>query len=451
MEFKTAKLSNGLKVIMNRNTKQTTVTIAILINVGSNWETPDINGIAHFLEHMFFKGTKNRPNQRELALELNHYGAESNAFTTREMTCYHIKVNSDHLLEIIDILGDVMTNSLYRQKDIDMEKSVVNNELKQRMSNPDYMISTKFSQDFFDGLPIAKPVAGSASNISQIKRDHLMAFLRKFYRPENIVISIAGNFESYPSLKQHLEKGFSSAFHRHFKGSNEKTFTQTVANLEKYQTEWINVMNLVPYSFKQTKINHHISRNDIEHTFVVIGFQGFKYLDDQKYKSQFLSMILGGGMASRLFENVRSKHGLVYSISSSHIAYDYTGVFAINYSCNHSRKIQMSVLDLIKEEIEKMKNQHITEKEYQTVLDNLQNKSKMNLENTYETCLHYGVQYLKKTPKIKNYQQLVNQYKKISIEDLHQHANMIFDWSKCMISTLSPNKIEDKFYEKLVK
>jgi hypothetical protein len=119
--------------------------------------------------------------------------------------------------------------------------------------------------------------------VREIKRDHLMAFLRKFYRPENIVISIAGNFESYPSLKQHLEKGFSSAFHRHFKGSNEKTFTQTVANLEKYQTEWINVMNLVPYSFKQTKINHHISRNDIEHTFVVIGFQGFKYLDDQKF------------------------------------------------------------------------------------------------------------------------------------------------------------------------
>jgi predicted Zn-dependent peptidase len=211
-------------------------------------------------------------------------------------------------------------------------------------------------------------------------------------------------------------------------------------------------MNLIPYSFTQipSKINRHVPRNDIEHTFVIIGFPGFKYLDDQKYKSSFLSMILGGGMSSRLFENIRSNHGLVYSINSGHTAYDYTGVFTINYSCNHSNKTQMSVLELIKSEIEKMKNESVSEKEYQTVLDNLQNKSTMNLENTFETCLHYGIQYLKNSPKIRNYQQLVNKFKKISIKDLQEHAHTTFDWTKCMITTLSPNKLDHKFYEKLV-
>ena len=448
MDFKTVQLSNGLKVIMNKNSKQTTVTIAVLVNVGSNWETPDINGIAHFLEHLFFKGTHKRPSQRDIALEFNAYGAESNAFTNREMTCYHINVNSDHLDKIIDILSDVMTNSLYRQKDIDMERKVVNNELKQRMSSPDYMISTKFNQDYFDNLPISKPVAGMASIINKIKREHFMTFLSKFYRPDNIVISVSGNFNSYSNLQKNLEKGFSSSFHRQFKDINEKT----LANLELYQKEWINTMNLIPYSFKQipNKINRHIPRDDIEHTFVIIGFPGFKYLDDQKYKSAFLSMILGGGMSSRLFDNIRSKHGLVYSINSSHLAYNYTGVFTINYSCNHSSKIQMSILELIKNEIEKIKNEYVTEKEYQTVLDNLQNKSKMKLENNYETCLHYGIQYLSNSPKILNYNQLFNKFKRIKIQDLKDHANLTFDWSKCMITTLSPNKIDHKFYEDLV-
>ena len=136
--IKTLTLSNGLKVIMNKNNNQPTTTIAVMVNIGSNWETKELNGISHFVEHLFFKGSKKYPTQRDLSLELEKYGAISNAFTTREMTCYHIKVNSDHLNPIIDILSDVINNSLYRSKDIMMEKNVIINEIHQRRSNSGY-------------------------------------------------------------------------------------------------------------------------------------------------------------------------------------------------------------------------------------------------------------------------------------------------------------------------
>ena len=182
MDFAIRTLSNGLRVIMNKNNKQPTVTIAVIVNIGSNWETKQLNGISHFVEHLFFKGSSKYPNQRELSLELEKYGAISNAFTTREITCYHIKVNSDHLHPIIDILSEVLMNSLYRSKDIEMEKNVVINEIHQRRSNPSYLLNSEIYASFFEGLPIAKPVTGYPENIKQITRANIIGFINEYYK-----------------------------------------------------------------------------------------------------------------------------------------------------------------------------------------------------------------------------------------------------------------------------
>ena len=164
-------------------------------------------------------------------------------------------------------------------------------------------------------------------------------------------------------------------------------------------------------------------------------------------------------MSSRLFENIRNKHGLVYSISSSHTAHDFNGVFTIQYSCNHNIKTQIEILKLIKKELDLLKNELITEKEYLTTLEKLKNQVKMAQEDTYENCLHYGIQFLKnqnlkqikekENIEVKNYQEIFKEYKKITKEDLKNHANKIFkfDSKHFLITTLSPVKVKEKVYE----
>jgi predicted Zn-dependent peptidase len=451
MDFTVRTLSNGLRVIMNKNNNQPTVTIAVIVNIGSNWETKELNGISHFVEHLFFNGSKKYPTQRGLSLELEKYGAISNAFTTREMTCYHIKVNSDHLHPIIDILGEVLANSLYRSKDIEMEKNVVINEIHQRRSNPSYLLNSEIYASFFKGLPIAKPVTGYPENIKQITRSNIIGFINEYYKPENMVISVAGNFRSYNSLCDILENRFSNVSPSIKKS---KTKTKTMNSLEKYHNEWSNVLKLVKnittVKFKQ--INHHIEPTSAqEHTFVSIVFEGLKYNDMDKYKYDFISNILGSGMSSRLFDTIRNKHGLVYNISSSHNSSDYTGIFTINYSCNHDKNIQIKILKLIMGEINMMITEKISQLEYKTCLDKMENSIKMSQEVSYDNCIYYGTQLLKKEGKIMSYKQMVGEYKKISIDDLLDYSRQLFNLSHFLVVTLSPTKIKEEVYQQIFR
>jgi predicted Zn-dependent peptidase len=449
MEYHTTKLKNDLRVVMNRNPSQTTATISLFVNVGSFSETPDINGISHFIEHLFFKGTKKRPSQRDLALELEKYGAESNAFTARELTCYHIKVNCIHLPEIIEILGDVMANSLYREEDIDMEKKVVINEIHQRNSNQNYFISKSMYLNFFKGLPISKSVAGNPENINKINRSVILAFLYKFYRPENMVISVAGNFKSYDTLINLLDKYFGNKYHKNYI-NNSIIFKKTLEKLDNYKKQWDNVINLIKPTFKQKNIVYHITpKIQSEHAFIMMGFSGLQFNDEDKYKASFLAKILGGGMSSRLFEKVRTKYGLVYNIKANHTPHTNCGLFTIEYSCNHALNIQIKILELIKKEIDLLKNEPISKLEYENTISNFENQIKMLQEDTYENSLHYGIQFLQGKKNIKTYKEIVQEYKKITILDLQQFANQLFDWNKFLVISYSPIKVFIENYQKI--
>jgi predicted Zn-dependent peptidase len=451
-DYKVSKLSNGLRIIMSHQPHLSTAAIAIFINSGSNWETKELNGIAHFLEHLFFKGTKKRPSNLILSQEWVQYGADLNAYTDQEETCYHAKVNSDHLEKIIEMFGDIISNSLYRQSDIDKERLVVINEIKQRSSLPKNKVHKLFYEKFFKSLPIAKPVIGNEENILAMKRDDILAYLYQYYRPENIVISVAGNFKSYDNLKNILENNFSKSFHNHYKSSGHR-FSKSLDELINYKTEWGNALNLININKTHDIINYHKESNkgDFEHTFVLIGFPGVKYRDNDKYKASFLSMILGNDQNSRLYQTIREKYGLVYSVSSFNSYHDYNGVFKISYSCKHDKKDQLTILNLIKKEINLLKNNFITQKEYQTTLDMLQNDIKMGLDDTYSICFNYGSQLLKYENKkdIKTSQEIVDEYKKITINDLKDFAFKLFDFNKMMICTLSPNKLDENIYKKI--
>jgi len=450
-QYKVTKLKNGIPVIMTRNPNQTTVTIAIFVKTGSNWETLELNGIAHFLEHLFFKGTEKRPSQTELSKELENYGAQSNAFTSHEMTCYHIRVNSDYYLKIIEILGDIMTNSLYRPNDIEIEKKVVINELKQRYSNPVYQLANEFYGKFFKGHPIAKSVVGKPYLIKKFDRFKVMAFLYMHYQPKNLVISVSGNFSSYATLEKHLELNLGSNFHTRWK-SDSTFFKREYEKLGLYQSQWKRILALMSnqqnFSSVSKKINYHISKKSLEHTFVVMGFPGVSFNDPAKYHLQLLSHVLGVGMSSRLFDKIRSQEGLVYSIKAYHQAHDYNGVFAIQYSCNHTPKHQIKILKLIKKELDLLQTTLIDQEEYEKILNKFISRVRMAQENSYENCFHYGVQ-LTKGNDIKTYSDLIDIYQDISREDLQAAAATYFDYNKILIQTISPVKVFAENYQKI--
>ncbi len=452
MDFKTTKLNNGMKVIMSRNPNITTATIMVYVNVGLNWEPDNINGIAHFVEHMFFKGTKKRPSQLVIASELAKYGATKNAYTSDEHTCYHIHGVDKHLEEIIEIMGDMITNSLYRTKDIEIEKDVVINEIHQRKEGA--KSNHLFYQNFFKGLPLSRDIAGHDNNIRQLNRSMVLAFLNKFYTPDNMVISVAGNFPSFNWLKTKLKKHFDSDFHNHYK-DDSTIFKKTIADITEYKKQWEPILKLAPTpsvnNFDIHQINrHYLPDNKSPHTYVKIGFIGIKYNDIEKRKAHILSDILGGGMESRLFQDVRNKHGLVYRIRSDIEEYDFNGIVNISYSCNHDIKTQRKILELIKKNIEKLKNEPVTQEEYDNIISCYENENRKSLSDSYQICSHYGFQYLKKDKSdIYTLPQIIEQYKSITIEDLQEFAKKLFDWDKFMIMSISPVKISQHEYTNL--
>ena len=227
-----------------------------------------------------------------------------------------------------------------------------------------------------------------------------------------------------------------------------------MTSLEKYHNEWSNVLKLVKNitSVKFKQINHHVEPVSAqEHTFVSIVFEGLKYNNMEKYKYDFISNILGSGMSSRLFDTIRNKHGLVYNISSSHNSSDYTGIFTITYSCNHDKNIQIKILKLIRDEINLMITEKISQLEYKTCLDKMENSIKMSQEDSYDNCIYYGTQLLKNEGKIMSYKQMVDEYKKISIDDLMDYSKQLFNLSHFLVVTLSPTKIKEEVYQQIFR
>ena len=454
MDFHTTTLSNGLQVIMNRHIHQKSVTVMVFINAGSNVETPEVNGIAHFIEHLFFKGTKHRAHQRDIAIEVEKYGGNMNGYTNKDSTCYFIKANSDYTDTIIEILGDMINNSLYRDEDIEMEKNVVINEIQLSNSNQSSIIAKHMYLEFFKGLPISKPIAGYVEIIKKITKFKIFAFLYRFYRPENMVISVSGNFSSYNNLKKTLELNFGNKYHRKYR-LESVYFKRMVESLINYEKRWNNILELVKPVYQQKKILYHITpKISAEHTFIRMCFSGFKYDDELNViKANMLASILGGGMSSRLFEKVRTKQGLVYTINSSHTSYDEVGIFNISYTCNHTIQTQIKILNIIKNEIELLKNQPITQLEYDNYIFGYKNEIEMETEDSYNNAYYYGYQLLKKIKfnnlSIKTDKDILKIIKSIKIEDLQALANELFNWKNFLVVSYSPNKVFIENYENI--
>ena len=333
MSFQNSKLANGINVVTFNMPYVNSVSINIIVKVGSRYESEQESGISHFLEHMAFKGTKNRSAEK-MAEEFDAIGGYFNAYTSREQTVYYSKVLNENFDKAIEILADILQNSLFAQVDIDKELNIITQEIAGVNDNPDDLVYEKFYSLAFQNQAIGRSILGDANNLAKFKKDDFLRFLKNHYTAENIYISVAGTIE-HDKVMNFTEKYFLS-----FPSAS----AQEIASAE--------------YS---GGFNH--TKKTLEQTSIALGFESVPYSNiTEFYYAQILSVILGGGLSSRLFQRIRESLGLAYSVGSFNSSYYDSGIFSIYASTDH--KNVRELLGSLVIEINKIQ-EYISEEELQ--------------------------------------------------------------------------------------
>jgi predicted Zn-dependent peptidase len=351
MQKKTV-LDNGLRIITETMPYLNSATMGIWTDIGSRDETPESNGFSHFIEHMVFKGTKSR-SALEIATSLESLGGTLNAFTGRENTCYYARVLNAHLPLAVEILSDILSNSTFESQHLRMEKRVVIEEIKDVLDTPSDTVHDLFSLATWKKHPLGYSILGTATNIKRIRRDNLLSFFKKNYVTSNTLIAAAGKV-SHAALVKQVSK--------HLK------------------------LNTSKRAKKATSIQPDISparkiySRDINQAHVVLGWKIVKYNHPDRYPLLMLNNIMGGGMSSRLFQIIRERKGLAYSVFSFQDYYKDTGILGAYLGCDGSNV--PAAVNLLVSEVEKIKNGDITDAEFSATKLQISGNLMLGLESS---------------------------------------------------------------------
>lgn len=318
--FKKTYLENGIPVVMEQVKDVRSVALGVWVKVGSRNELSEKNGISHFLEHMFFKGTQKR-SARDIAVDTDSMGGDLNAFTSRESTTFYIKVLDEYFDKGIELLSDIFIHSTFPEEDIEKEKGIIKEEIKMVEDTPDDYIYDLFNQTIWGNDGIGQPILGRRETIKSFIREDLVSHTKKHYGTKGIVISCAGNFET-DRLLDALNHNFSSLR----KGSEPDKELQPLFN---------------------SKIKVH--SKELSEVHLCLGVEGMPQASKDRYVLFILNTILGGGVSSRLFQEIREKRGLAYSVYSYISSYADTGVLAV-YAGTGKKKVSQ-VIELVLKEL----------------------------------------------------------------------------------------------------
>ncbi len=349
------KLDNGLTVLLEPVDSVVSISAGLWVKAGSRHESQDERGYAHFVEHMLFKGTENYTS-KEIAQIVDRVGGQHNAITNREYTCYFINVISDFIEPSVNLLSDMFYRSLFSEEDIEREKNVIIEEIRMYEDAPDELIHDLFMETMLSKHPLGNPILGDTDCIMNANRDSLIDFFNKHYTNENSIFVIAGKFE-VETVKSLIENYFSGDL------GNKNSKCASIAAPAILEREY----------------NRHVDK-DLEQVHFCLGTKKKKKDDDDRWTLFTLSTILGGSMSSRLFQNIREKEGLCYSIYSFHSSYTDSGVFGIY--CGTSPENYSRVLDLIVKECNSLIKKGITKQELSDVKAFIKGNLALSLEST---------------------------------------------------------------------
>ncbi|MBW6440488.1 insulinase family protein [Patescibacteria group bacterium] len=421
--FKKNKLSNGLRIITVPMEGTKTVTVLVLVGTGSRFETEKISGISHYLEHLFFKGTKKRPNALMISEELERIGADFNAFTSKEYTGFYVKVPVFHLDVALDVISDMLFNSLFLSKEIERERGTIQEEIKMVKDDPPRYVADLFETLLYGKTPMGREIIGTPETVNSINRKELISYFRNHYVASNATLVIAGAIESNSAVKM------ARKYFQNFKEGKREKAIEICENQSKSK--------ILIYP-KQTNQVH-----------LSIGVRGYDTKHPDKHALTLLSVILGGGMSSRLFISVREKLGLAYYIFSSPEFYTDTGYLTTQAGVD-IKNVQKAI-NVILTEYKKIAVKGVSKEELKKVKDQIKSRTIMRLESSSAMANYFADQELL-TENIQTPEEKFALLDKVKIEDIQRVAKDIFMNKKLNLVLVGPFKRkEEREFVKMLK
>ena len=417
-------LKNGMKAIFVPQKGATSTTVMVFTKVGSRYESPEINGASHFIEHLMFKGTKRRPTTLDVSKELDRYGAEYNAFTSPDLTAYYVKMDATQTKLAIDLLHDMIFHSKYDAKEIDRERGVIIEEINMYEDNPRMHIDDIMEEALFQNSSLGWNIAGPRENIRKVTRQQLIDYRDAYYVPERMVVAVTGKIDTH--VMPLLQKTFGSV--KNPKENMAKAFEPFVAPKK--------LENPVAFQQKQT-----------EQVQLGLSFYGLPLGNKDLGAASLLATILGGTMSSRLFTEVRERRGLCYSVYASHQALEDTGIFQVMAGLDKTRTEE--AVKVIWQELKKMTTKLVTTEELKRAKDHVRGKFLLAFEDSSTQADFYGKQWLFQK-KLETPEDRLKRIQKVTAADIRRVAKSIFNKDRMASAVIGPFE-DKKSVEEMVK
>jgi len=414
--FKKTTLDNGLRIITVPLKNNQAVTVLVLVGTGSKYETKEVNGISHFLEHMYFKGTKKRPSPVQVSETLDKIGGIYNAFTSEEYTGYFAKVAFPHLETAMEWVSDIFLNSSLPEKEVEKEKGVIKEEINMRYDHPMAYVEILWKELLYGDQPAGWDIAGTKDSVSSIKRSDLLSYMKKQYVAPNTIVCVAGNIEENDVVEQ-VKDCFSGI-------SAESPMVRP------------------PVAEEQSEPRALIHNRKTDQAHIYLGARGFNISHPLKYPQQLLSIVLGGMMSSRLFVRIREKMGAAYYIATESSVDPDTGYLATRAGV--SKKQIEPVIGAILEEYKKLTQEKVPEAELQKAKDYIKGKTALLLETSNAQASFFANQELIKE-KILTPKQLFKKFDAVSSEEILKAAKGMFTPSGLNLAVIGPFEKEERF------
>lgn len=416
MKFSKKVFKNGLRVVTIPMKDNPTVTVLVLVEAGSKYETKNVNGISHFLEHMCFKGTTKRPKAIDISKELDALGSQYNAFTAQEYTGYYAKSDARHFNQIFDVISDIYLNSTFPEVEMQKEKGVIIEEINMYEDMPNRHVQDLMMKLLYKDTPAGWNIAGGKENILKMKREDFVKYKNQHYLPEATVLIVAGAVDEKKVLKE-VDRVFGKISSGHKIG---KVKVRDIQNKPE-----------VLVKFKKT-----------DQTHFVLGVRSYDFFNKKSATLSVLSGILGGGMSSRLFQKLREEMGVGYYVRAYNDAFTDHGFFQISAGVDNKRIDE--VLEAVIKECNLLKTKLVDKEELEKVKEYLIGNMKLSLESSDDIANFYGGQELLKR-ELKNLEDKAREIRVITASQIQNLAKDIFKNNKLNLALIGPFKEQAKF------
>lgn len=408
-------LRNGVRVVAERIDHVRSAAIGVWIGNGSRFESAEQNGISHFIEHMIFKGTEKRT-ARHIASMMDAMGGQSNAFTTKDCTCYYMKVLDTHLHTAAELLADMFLCSSFADEDIELERGVVLEEIDMYEDTPEDVATEKLFEACYEGTALGRPILGTEETLARMDSKALHDYVRKNYHPEDTVVALSGSFSD-------ADLDYICELFGEMQGSGR---------------------NQIEPAHYQPRVV--IRSKEIEQNHLCLGFPGLPLLDDKRYAYQLMNAIIGGGMSSRLFQTVRERNGMCYSIYSFPSSHVDTGMFSIYVGLGQEDEAKAA--KLICNVLRDFCAEGPTREELSRCREQLKSNLLMGLESTNARMHHLG-RYELFTDHVVSSDELVAAYDAVTADQVRALANEVFRFDQASICAVG-NTGDEAYYRSLI-